>query len=52
MLAPSADVAWVHAISDTGAFQLGLNLGVGIGVGDREASRVTPLISLITGFRF
>ena len=60
MAAPTVDIAWVHAISENGAFELGLNAGIGIGLSDRqcyyykrsEVGRVTPLISLFTGFRF
>jgi hypothetical protein len=61
MGAPTLDVAWVHAISENGAFELGLNAGLGIGLADRQprydgdrdkTGRVTPLFSLFTGFRF
>jgi hypothetical protein len=56
MLAPTLDIAWVRAISDTGAWQIGLNAGLGINVGDRcnpgDVGRVTPLFTLFTGFRF
>jgi hypothetical protein len=60
MAAPTVDIAWVHALSENGAFELGLNAGVGIGLSDSrrdyyertEVGRVTPLISLFTGFRF
>jgi hypothetical protein len=60
MAAPTVDIAWVHAISENGSFELGLNAGVGIGLSDgrryyddrNEAGRVTPLFSLFTGFRF
>jgi hypothetical protein len=58
MLAPSLDVAWVRAISSTGSWQLGINLGIGIGLTDgydydnNDVGRVTPLISVYTGFRF
>jgi hypothetical protein len=60
MAAPTVDIAWVHAISENGSFELGLNAGIGIGLSDsqrryderNEAGRVTPLFSLFTGFRF
>ena len=60
MAAPTVDIAWVHAISENGAFELGLNAGIGIAVSDlpryyyerSEVGRVTPLFSLFTGFRF
>lgn len=56
MVAPTIDVAWVRAIGDCGAWQLGLNAGLGVGVaGDSETNgvgRVTPLITVFTGFRF
>jgi len=56
MVAPTVDVAWVRAIGDRGAWQLGLNAGLGVGVaGDSDTTgvgRVTPLFSLFTGFRF
>ena len=60
MAAPTVDFAWVHSISENGAFELGLNAGIGIGLSDRqqryyersETGRVTPLFSLFTGFRF
>ncbi len=56
MVAPTVDVAWVRPIGDRGAWQLGLNVGLGVGVaGDSETTgvgRVTPLITLFTGFRF
>lgn len=55
MVAPTVDVAWVRAIGDRGAWQLGLNAGLGVGVaGDSETTgvgRVSPLFSLFTGFR-
>ena len=60
MAAPTVDFAWVHAISETGAWELGLNAGLGVGLSDRrrryyerdETGRITPLFSLYTGFRF
>jgi hypothetical protein len=61
MAAPTVDFAWVHSISDNGAFELGLNAGLGIGLSDRqryyydqrsEVGKITPLFSLFTGFRF
>ena len=56
MVAPTVDVAWVRAIGDRGAWQLGLNAGLGVGVaGDSDTTgvgRVTPLFTLFTGFRF
>jgi hypothetical protein len=56
MLAPTLDVGWVRAISDTGAWEIGLNAGFGIGLNNgrdyEEAGKVTPLFTLYTGFRF
>lgn len=60
ILAPTVDVAWRRSLGERAAFVLGLNAGVGIGVsgnrddgdGDPVSGRVTPLISLYTGFRF
>ncbi|MFO0841306.1 MAG: hypothetical protein U0797_02760 [Gemmataceae bacterium] len=55
MLAPTIDVAWVRAIGDSRAWQIGLNAGLGVGVSGppvRGVGRVTPLFSLFTGFRF
>lgn len=56
MVAPTTDVAWVRAIGDQAAWQIGLNAGLGVGVASNRDStnvgRVTPLLSLFTGFRF
>ena len=56
MAAPTVDFAWVRAIGDLGAWQIGLNAGLGVGfAGDSTTNgvgRVTPLFTIFTGFRF
>ncbi len=63
ILAPTVDVAWRHKIGERAAFVFGLNAGVGIGLSGTRGNddllfvgpivgRLTPLISLYTGFRF
>lgn len=59
-LAPTIDVSWQHKFGERAAFLLGINVGIGVGLSGREqdrhgdtvSGRVTPLISLFTGFRF
>jgi hypothetical protein len=63
ILAPTVDVAWRHKIGERAAFVFGINAGVGIGMSGKRGNddlfftgpvvgRLTPLISLYTGFRF
>jgi len=55
ILAPSVDLAWLRSIGDSGAgWQIGINAGLGVSVdGHKDGrDRVTPIISLFTGFKF
>ena len=55
ILAPSVDLAWLRSIGDSGAgWQIGINAGLGVSVSGHKdgGDRVTPIISLFTGFKF
>jgi hypothetical protein len=58
MLAPSLDLSWLHGFGGGGGWEIGLSAGVGIGLsgepndGDAVRGRVTPILSVFSGFRF
>lgn len=58
MLAPSLDLSWLHGFGVGGGWEIGLSAGIGIGLtgnsywDDTASGRVTPLISVFSGFRF
>jgi hypothetical protein len=57
MAAPTLDLSWLHALGDRGGWELGLNVGVGVGLAghhneESALGKVTPLISVYSGFRF
>jgi hypothetical protein len=58
LLAPSVDLAWMHALAPGVGFEVGLDAGLGIGVagrtnnGNSALGDLTPLISGYIGLRF